>query len=295
MTRYSIRNLEQISGIKTHTIRMWEKRYHILSPCRTKTNIRYYTDEDLKRLLNICSLLRSGLRISQIAKLCTEEFKTRLLSIADEGKQEDQLTSFLTSLFNYEIEEFRNLLDQRIMTADSSDFIEQIAYPLFLKINLLWMSNNLSDVQRNIAYSILREKLYGIINLFGSTSTVNQNIRAICFLPETEYDETEMLFYILLLRKHELSPIYIGQLSETKILPPLLHKDSILLSGFSILTSSSLLKTYAQELSEFDVKSVFIYHHNPQNEVSSFHSKKVKFITSPSQFQKILNRSIKDQ
>ncbi|MDP4205603.1 MAG: MerR family transcriptional regulator [Bacteroidota bacterium] len=295
MTRYSIRNLEQISGIKTHTIRMWEKRYHILSPSRTKTNIRYYTDEDLKRLLNICSLLRSGLRISQIAKLCTEEFRARLLTIADEGKKEDQLTPFLTSLFNYNIEEFRNLLDLKIMAADSSDFIEQIAYPLFLKINLLWMSNNLSDTQRNIAYSILREKLYGLINLFGSTTTVNQNIRVICFLPETEYDETEMLFYILLLRKYELSPIYIGQLSDTKVLHPLPHKDNILLSGFSIPTSSSLLSVYAQKLSELDVKSVFIYHHNLQNEVSSFHSKKVKFITSPSQFQKILNRSIKDQ
>src|SRR5690349_20215207 len=113
MGQYSIKELEQLSGIKAHTIRIWEKRHNIISPQRTTTNIRYYSDEDLKKIINVSMLNTQGLRISKIAKMSAEEINSLILE-KSEAKTDasiyvDQLVVAMVSM---EEELFEKTLDQ---------------------------------------------------------------------------------------------------------------------------------------------------------------------------------------
>ena len=82
MANYSIKDLENFTGIKAHTLRIWEKRYNVVSPKRTDTNIRYYDDEDLKKLLNVSILNRHGFKISNIVGLTQETIGEKILNLA---------------------------------------------------------------------------------------------------------------------------------------------------------------------------------------------------------------------
>ena len=101
MASYSIKELENLSGIKAHTIRIWEKRYNLIEPSRTDTNIRYYCDKDLKRLLNVAILNRQGIRISEIAKLSDDKLAERVVNMAtDTGDAERNIEQLVIAMID---------------------------------------------------------------------------------------------------------------------------------------------------------------------------------------------------
>src|SRR6187549_3495457 len=113
MGKYSIKELEKLSGVKAHTIRIWEKRYRIISPQRTPSNIRYYSDDDLKKIINVSLIRHHGLKISKVAKLSTEEINTRILDINESKSQTsvyiDQLT---VSMIDMDEESFERIISK---------------------------------------------------------------------------------------------------------------------------------------------------------------------------------------
>jgi len=135
MASYSIKELENLSGIKAHTIRIWEKRYGIIKPARTDTNIRYYCDSDLKRLLNIAILNRVGIRISDISKLSDPEMTDKVMSVAaDSTNSESNIENLIIAMVEMDEYKFDKILSRYIMHEGFENTVIKIIFPFFEKI-----------------------------------------------------------------------------------------------------------------------------------------------------------------
>src|ERR1700704_3924168 len=135
MNAFTIKDLENLSGIKAHTIRIWEQRYNFLKPCRTETNIRYYCNQELKTLLNISLLNKYGYKISQIDKMSGQELNTRLLSLLDkEARQERIVIELIACMIDLDIENFGQVLDNYIRIHGIDKSIDQIIFPFLHRI-----------------------------------------------------------------------------------------------------------------------------------------------------------------
>jgi len=144
MNHYSIKDLEYLSGIKAHTIRIWEKRYQLLSPDRSDTNIRYYSDEDVRRILNVAMLVKNGYKISSVATYDNDRLQSEVLrqnkSLHDPEKNIDQL---LLNTVNLDTFGFEELLNKIIKENGFSKTIQNIIFPFFERIGLLWQTGSI--------------------------------------------------------------------------------------------------------------------------------------------------------
>lgn len=211
MAVYSISDLEKLSGIKAHTIRIWEQRYAIIQPQRTKTNIRYYQDQDLKLLLNIALLNKNGIKISKIAKMSEQEISEKVSAISEVnfeyGTQLDALTISMIEMDEFK---FDRIISTNIQQLGFERTMLEIIYPFLDKLSVLWLTGSISPVQENFMSYLIRQKLIVAINELPLTQS-NQTKKFILYLPEGERQELSLLFmtYLLKSRKHHV--IYLGQ------------------------------------------------------------------------------------
>jgi DNA-binding transcriptional MerR regulator len=211
MAKYSIRDLEKLSGIKAHTLRIWEKRHKLLEPKRTNTNIRYYNDADLKKILNIALLNRNGYKISKIAGFRESEMCEQVNELA---KTSPEITSIIDGLVISMIEMDENRFGQ-IFSANIDKYgfeetILNIIYPFFEKVGMLWQTGSINPAQEHFISNLIRQKISTAIE---STSLIN-NSRSksfLIFLPEGELHEIGLLFYYFLAKKQGHRVIYLGQ------------------------------------------------------------------------------------
>jgi MerR family transcriptional regulator, light-induced transcriptional regulator len=206
---FTIKDLENLSGIKAHTIRIWEQRYSFLKPCRTGTNIRYYSNEELKMLLNVALLNKFGFKISHIDKMNEGEIKEKILSLNQlEAQQERIVNSLIQNMVDLNLENFEEILDNFIITKGIEKTISQIIFPYLEKIGILWLTNHINPAQEHLVTNIIRQKL-----IMGIES-INCNIRidksVLLFLPEGEYHELGLLFMNYLLKSKGVNTIYLG-------------------------------------------------------------------------------------
>ena len=172
MAYYSIRDLERLSGIKAHTIRIWEKRYGLLNPTRTDTNIRHYSDDDLKRILNVSILNRHGIKISHIASMDEREMADKVLIISRDTSDYDSLIENLVIyMVDMDQEKFEKLLSRSIMQIGFEDSILKIIYPFLEKIGILWQTGAINPAQEHFISHLVRQKIIvGIDSDFLNTS-----------------------------------------------------------------------------------------------------------------------------
>lgn len=209
MAQYSIKDLEKLSGIQAHTIRIWEKRYHLVTPKRTSTNIRVYTDEDLKRLLNVAVLNHNGLKISKVAKLTDGEMKERILQLsADTTNADSQIESLIVAMVELNETKFESILKNQIDQLGMEDAFVRIIYPFLVKIGVLWQTGSIQPAQEHFVSNIIKKKLFVAID---SIELKVDKPKIILFLPEGEYHEIGLLFYTYLIRKSGFQPVYLGQ------------------------------------------------------------------------------------
>jgi len=209
MVVYSIKDMENLSGIKAHTLRMWEKRYNIISPKRTPTNIRYYTDEDLRHLLNVSYLNKKGIKISKIAKMDSDEIKetvsmqTELSLSAD-----DQIETLL--LFIYELDSFNvnKILNSYIKQIGLEETMNELIYPLLEKLSLAWLAGSFKGAHETFTTQIIKSKILHSTELLESKSTSGPCY--LIYLAEGETQELSMLYLHFLLRKNECRVINLG-------------------------------------------------------------------------------------
>jgi len=205
---YSIKDLENISGIKAHTIRIWEQRYNIFNPVRTKTNIRFYKDQDLKKLLNISVLINNGSKISKLKDLSDKEINDRVIATTDKDAS-DTVKSLLVSMINFDNTSFNKIIEDCIVDIGFEDCLELHIYPMFIKIGLLWQTNSINPAHEHFVSNILRQKLFNAID---NLEEPKKNAKKfLLFLPEFEQHEISLLYSYYLIKKNGHNVIYLGQ------------------------------------------------------------------------------------
>lgn len=211
MGHFSISDLEQLSGIKAHTIRIWEQRYGILRPVRTATNIRTYCDDDLRRLLNVATLCNRGYRISQVAKLSEQELANAVISCDDESRNYcQQVNGLLAAMLEMNELQLTQLLNQAIQQSGFEQAILHVAYPFLQRIGVMWQTGTVNPAQEHLVTNLLRQKLLASTDALSPVQPATAR-RWVLFLPEGEMHELALLFmnYILRARGHHV--LYLGQ------------------------------------------------------------------------------------
>ncbi|HTI09648.1 MAG TPA: MerR family transcriptional regulator [Puia sp.] len=211
MNVFTIKDLENLSGIKAHTIRIWEQRYNFLKPCRTETNIRYYCNQELKTILNISLLNKYGYKISQIDKMSEEELMTRIFSLsAKEAREEKILNDLIIHMIDLDIELFEQLLDHYILANGIDAAMRQVIFPFLHRIGILWLTNHIHPAQEHLVSNVIRQKLMVGIEKATSPSPTDVPRTILLFLPEGEYHELGLLYVYYLLKSHGARVLYVG-------------------------------------------------------------------------------------
>lgn len=211
MAYYSIKDLEKLSGIKAHTIRIWEKRYNLIEPSRTITNIRYYDDEDLKKILNISILNQNGFRISRIAELDDAQLRDRVVDMClDVRNTNVQIESLLVSMLELDEQKFSKVLANSIIKSGFECTVESILFPFLERIGLLWQAGTINPAQEHFISNLVRQKIIVAIDNEMQNTPVQHRERILFFLPEHEYHEIGLLFFSLIARKEGFEVLYLG-------------------------------------------------------------------------------------
>ncbi len=252
MAKYSIKDIEDLTGIKAHTLRMWEKRHRLISPRRTKTKIRFYTEEDLKKLLNISILNRHGLKISYLAGLSEEEIKDKVIHLSQETTDAfTQIENLIISMIEMDDRKFKKILGDCIIKMGFEETLVNVMYPFFEKVGLLWQTGTISPVQEHFVSNLLRQKL--IVAIDGQEASVKPGGKIfVLFLHERELHELGLLFYTYLIKKKGHRVVYLGQivpLGHLKQAAGILKNDYFF-TTFTTGISKEKLKNYLIELSE---------------------------------------------
>ncbi len=209
MDAFTIKELENLSGIKAHTIRVWEQRYSFLKPQRTTTNIRYYTNEELKTVLNIALLNKYGYKISHINKMRPDELTEKLISLSNlQAQQERVINELLQYTIDMDIEKLEATLNQFVNTKGIDKVITQIIFPFLEKIGILWLANHVHPAQEHLVTNIVRQKL--IAGIETAFSPVYAPKTVLLYLPEGEYHELGILYIHYLLKCKGIKVLYLG-------------------------------------------------------------------------------------
>lgn len=211
MAVYSIRDLEKLSGIKAHTIRIWEKRYNLIEPRRTQTNIRYYTDNDLKKILNVAVLNRHGIKISNIAKLNDLELKEEIMRVSKVNhSQESVVDSLVISMIDLDEYRLNAIIDKSVSRIGFRATVIDLLYPFLDKVGILWQSGDVNPAQEHFVSNLIRQKIISATDQL--PGTYNPRARTfLLMLPEGEWHEITLLFVNYLLREANHEVIYLGQ------------------------------------------------------------------------------------
>jgi DNA-binding transcriptional MerR regulator len=260
MASYTIKDLEKLSGIKAHTIRIWEKRYSLVEPKRTDTNIRTYCDQDLKKLLNISMLNRNGYKISKIALLSDIELYDKIEQLTKNvNDTESQIENLTIAMLELDEDKFEKSLSRSIIHLGFEDTISKIIYPFFIKIGIMWQTGTVNPVQEHFVSNLIRQKLIVAIDSQVLHKDVSHK-SFMFFLPEGELHELGLLFYTYLTRKRGHKTLYIGQwvpYNDIKSISESVDPDIYVTSFFSLSKEEAV--ALAQQMSDdYPNKQIFI-------------------------------------
>lgn len=209
MNSFTIKDLECLSGIKAHTIRIWEQRYSFLKPQRTETNIRYYTGDELKTVLNIALLNKYGFKISHIDKMNASEIHLKLQSLTDiQAQQERQINALIGHMVDLATDKFEADLDIFIQTKGIEKAINNLLFPFLERVGILWQTNHINPAQEHLVTNIIRQKL--LVGIESATNRFPTGKTVLLFLPETEYHELGLLYVYYLLKSRGVMVLYLG-------------------------------------------------------------------------------------
>ncbi|MBK9191915.1 MAG: MerR family transcriptional regulator [Crocinitomicaceae bacterium] len=211
MAEYSIKDLENFTNIKAHTLRIWEQRYALLEPKRTDTNIRYYSDKDLKKILNINLLYNQGYKISRIATMSESEIMEQCkeyLELKHQSKS-DHVDYFIRAVIELDEKKIQKRLEELNDDMGTAKLFVRVLIPLLQKIGDLWQVDTISVSHEHFLSNILREFL--ILETAKLLSPKKNKGTVILFLHEREMHELSLLYYHFLLKSRGYLCFYLGQ------------------------------------------------------------------------------------
>lgn len=209
MNRFSIKDIENLTGIKAHTLRIWEQRHGIIQPKRTETNIRYYDGYDLKHALRVSLLNRYGYKISKIQKMDELEIDNAINEHTDKGFHlENQVNTLLSAAIDMDSETFEYHINKYTQQHGIENTVEELIFKFLEKVGVLWMTNRVLPAQEHISSHIIEKKL-----LLATEQITTPKVNAktvLLFLPEGEIHEIALLYINYLLHKRGIRTIYLG-------------------------------------------------------------------------------------
>ncbi|MGV3560131.1 MerR family transcriptional regulator [Larkinella arboricola] len=252
MSTYSIRDLEQLSGIKAHTLRIWEQRYNIISPKRTDTNIRTYDDLDLKLVLNISLLKDHGFKISEISKMSLGEMAQEVINLSDRKlNYPDQIHALTIAMIDLDEDRFEKIISTNILQFGFESTMINIIYPFLSRIGTLWVTGSVGPAQEHFMSNLIRQKV--IVAIDGQLNKQRPTAKKfMLFLPEGELHEIGLLFanYVIRARHHKV--IYLGQSLPLKELEFAYetHKPDYLFTSITSSPSNHEVQPFVDKLAK---------------------------------------------
>ena len=214
MNQFSISQLAQFSGIKAHTIRIWEQRYKALNPKRSEGNTRYYDGEQLRRLLNIVSLSGTGKKISSLCGMKDEELYRLVEEYTAEAVQQTDFQYFVNQLISagmtYDEINFHKIFSHCQVRFGLQDTYKKVIYPLLDRIGLMWLSNSIPPSQEHYISNLLCQKIFTAIDALALPKEDKEHESWVLFLPENEFHEIGLLYSNYVLRSKGQKVIYLG-------------------------------------------------------------------------------------
>lgn len=206
---FTIKELEALSGIKAHTIRIWEQRYHFLKPSRTQTNIRKYSNEELKTLLTVALLNKNGYKISRIDHMLPEQRRNTILQLTDqEARREQVVNELIAAMIDLDMLLFEKILVEQVQQLGIVDAITTVVFLFLDKVGILWQTNRINPVHEHIATNCIRQKIISAIDHLPAAQRAEPLF--LLFLPEGEHHELGLLVVYLLLKQRRLPAVYLG-------------------------------------------------------------------------------------
>jgi DNA-binding transcriptional MerR regulator len=249
---FTIKDLENISGIKAHTIRIWEKRYNLLVPKRTKSNIRFYTSGDLTKLLNIVLLNSNKFKISKIAEMSNEEITLQSRELAFNTAMDDEaINSFKLSMFQFDKVLFNNSYNTLLHKKTFREIFKDVFIPFLENIGLLWHTETLMIAHEHFISNLIIQKIQS------NTEKLQYNINEtnktyVLFLPENEIHEIGLMYlnYELVLRGFHT--VYLGQSLPLSNLNYFLEseREICFITSLTIQPYDDKIEDYFNEISE---------------------------------------------
>lgn len=214
MIKYSIADLENITGIKAHTIRIWEKRYNLVTPFRTSTNIRYYDNDQMKKLVNVASLMHSGMKISKVSKLAndqlTHEINKRLASSTqtEASVYETYTGKLITAGLEFDETTFNRVFANALLRYGLHECYGKILIPLMNRVGMFWCTNHMNPAQEHFVSNLVKQKLHAAIDSL--PPALSSYKPCLLFLPQNEDHEIGLLMSKYILRDTGRNVIYLG-------------------------------------------------------------------------------------
>lgn len=246
-SNFSIKNLEHLSGIKAHTIRIWEKRYNLFEPERTDTNIRLYNIENLQKLLNVTLLYNNGYKISKIALLSPQEINENVHKLTINKNADDwSIGLFKLAMINF---------DQRLFTKTFNDLLEQFSFSevfknvfvsLMNELGVLWQTNSISPSHEHFITSLVKQKIHAMCEDLQQKSTRRTDRRFVLFLPDNEIHELGLLYLQYEVLNSGFQCVFLGQSVPIESLSNLVDigEPITFISYFTIEPSQDKIKAY---------------------------------------------------
>ena len=250
---FSIRDMENLSGIKAHTIRIWEKRYNLFTPERTSTNIRYYSLQSLQKLLNVTLLYNNGYKISKIARLDESHIPVIVREIvANNSEKNHAINAFKLAMINFDQTLFLNTYSSLLSERSFRDIFNEVFIPLLNELGLLWQTDTISPSHEHFITHLIKQKIYINTEKLQLVEPIKKDKVFALFLPENEIHEIGLLYlnYEITLRGYK--SIYLGQTMPIESLVDLLkYYDNIhFVSYFTVSPTKDDLDAYFEKFSK---------------------------------------------
>lgn len=258
MNTFTIRDIENLSGIKAHTLRVWEQRYGIIKPMRKDSNHRLYGIDDLKKILRISYLYHEGYKISKIADMSEQEIRKLALEFSPKGSHEVFINQLMESSIDFDEVAFRRAMDAVLLHLSLEKAMTLVIYPFFHKIGMLWLTGNIVPAQEHFATNIIRNKIILASSQLKARKVV-ANRKYLIFCPKGEYHEIPILFVQYSLRQRGIPSMYFGVNTDTAQISDFLEKNEAthlflhLITNFTHHEPASILHDLHQQFPKLTI------------------------------------------
>lgn len=255
---FSIKDLENLSGIKAHTIRIWEKRYNILEPMRSETNIRFYDIKNLQKLLSIVLLHNYGYKISKISSLSHEEFNKLANDIISEKSAKNHaISTFKVAMMNFDQTLFFNTYNKLLSEKTFKEVFYSVFIPLMQELGFLWQTDTISPAHEHFITYLIKQKLLINTEKVQTLTPTKDDKVFVLFLPSNEIHELGIMYlnYEILLNGYQT--IYLGESIPIDSLLDLKNafEKITFVSYFTVEPNQEIIEDYIDEMHEKLIKN----------------------------------------